>query len=103
MANLAIANAVRLGEQLVGEGLISEDQLAEALARQQEGGDRIGGTLVSTGAISAASLVQALSGRFDVKGCVLRHGLIDPKEPNASPRRRPNAFRCCRSFASATN
>jgi len=79
MSNLAIENVVRLGDQLVRDGLITPEQLAEALARQRAVGGRIGGALVDVGAINAVTLVQALSKRLGVKGCVLRHGLIDPK------------------------
>ncbi|MFQ5489717.1 MAG: GspE/PulE family protein [Phycisphaerae bacterium] len=74
-----IGQAVRLGEQLIAEGLISEDQLAAALAKQQSSGDRLGSALMDIGAIGAASLVSALAARLGVPGCVLRHGLIDPK------------------------
>ena len=77
MANLTIESAVRLGEQLVCDGLITTEQLTEALARQQE---------VGIGAISSAALVQALSRRLGVKGCVLRHGLIDPKVAKCIPK-----------------
>ena len=79
MANLMIDGAARLGDQLVRDGLITPEQLAEALSSQEATGGRIGGVLVQAGAISAGSLVQALSKRLGVKGCVLRHGLIDPK------------------------
>jgi len=41
MANLTIESAVRLGEQLVRDGLISTEQLAAALARQQETGQQV--------------------------------------------------------------
>ncbi len=79
MPTLAIEQNVRLGDQLLRDGLVTPEQLAEALARQQSSGMRIGRALVDVGAISAATLVQALSARMGVKGCVLRHGLIDPK------------------------
>ncbi|MEK6674340.1 MAG: ATPase, T2SS/T4P/T4SS family [Planctomycetota bacterium] len=79
MSNLAIEHAVRLGDQLVKDGLITPEQLAKALARQQAAGGRIGAALVDVGAISAGNLVHALARRLNVKGCVLRHGLIDPK------------------------
>ncbi len=78
-SNLTIEQTVRLGDQLIKEGLITPEQLAEALARQQSTGQRIGSSLVDIGAISSSSLVQTLSSRLGVKGCVLRHGLIDPK------------------------
>jgi type IV pilus assembly protein PilB len=86
MPNLTIETAVRLGEQLVRDGLITSAQLAEALARQQTGGGRIGNALVQIGAISSATLVHALARRLSVKGCTLRHGLIDPKVAKCIPK-----------------
>ena len=86
MAKLQIESAVLLGEQLVREGLISSEQLTDALAKQRASSGRIGGALLQAGAISAASLVGALSKRLGVKGCVLRHGLIDPKVAKCIPK-----------------
>lgn len=79
MANLTIEQNVRIGEQLIKDGLITPEQLAEALARQRTSGGRLGASLIETGAITGTSLVTALSRKLGVKGCVLRHGLIDPK------------------------
>ena len=93
MANLTIETAVRLGDQLIQDGLITPEQLAEALARQKEGGGRIGAALVSIGAISSANLVTSLSHRLGVKGCVLRHGLIDPKVAKSLPREEAERLR----------
>jgi type IV pilus assembly protein PilB len=86
MTDLTIEQTVRLGDQLIREGLITPEQLAEALARQQATGKRIGMSLVEIGAISSAALVQSLSRRLAVKGCVLRHGLIDPKVAKLVPK-----------------
>jgi type IV pilus assembly protein PilB len=86
MPNLTIETAVRLGDQLIRDGLITSEQLAEALARQQSTGGRIGKALVDVGAISAATLVLALGRRLNVKGCTLRHGLIDPKVAKSIPK-----------------
>jgi len=74
-----IGTAAKLGEQLVTDGVITEEQLVEALAKQQTEGGRLGKRLVDIGAISSAALVGALGARLGVPGCVLRHGLIDPK------------------------
>lgn len=79
MSNWTIEQTARLGEQLLKDGLITQDQLAEALVRQRTSGARLGHALMDIGAISSTSLVQALSKRLGVKGCVLRHGLVDPK------------------------
>jgi len=82
-----IGTETRLGEQLIKDGLISEEQLAEALAKQsKEGGRRIGSTLMDLGAISSSALAGALSKRMGVPGCVLRHGLIDPKVAKLVPK-----------------
>ncbi|MCO6436330.1 MAG: Flp pilus assembly complex ATPase component TadA [Phycisphaerae bacterium] len=93
MSGTMIESAVRLGEQLVRDGLISEDQLAEALSRQQRSGQRIGSVLVEAGAISSTALVQALSKRLGVKGSVLRHGLIDPKIAKIIPKEEAERLR----------
>ena len=77
-----IGPASRLGEQLIADGAITPEQLAEALAKQQTEGGRLGARLVDIGALSAAALVGALGARLGVPGCVLRHGLIDPKVAN---------------------
>lgn len=98
MPDLLIENAVRLGDQLVRDGLITEAQLAEALARQKESGGRIGAALVDVGAISASTMVQALSYKLGVKGCVLRHGLIDPKAAKAIPRDEAERLRALALF-----
>jgi len=86
MPNLTIETAVRLGDQLVRDGLITAEQLTQALARQQAAGGRIGNALVQIGALSASSLVAALGRRLNVKGCTLRHGLIDPKVAKCVPK-----------------
>ncbi len=86
MPTIKTSSAVRLGEQLVRDGVISEDQLSEALSRQEESGGRIGQVLVNEGSLTAGALVDALSKRLQVKGCVLRHGLIDPAVAKILPR-----------------
>ncbi|MFH0982687.1 MAG: ATPase, T2SS/T4P/T4SS family [Planctomycetota bacterium] len=74
-----IGSGAKLGEQLVADGVITPEQLAAALARQAAEGGRLGTRLVDVGALSSATLVKALGARLGVPGCVLRHGLIDPK------------------------
>jgi len=91
--SLTIDATVRLGDQLIKDGLITESQLAEALVRQQKTGERIGGALVEIGALSAVTLVHALSKRLGVKGCILRHGLIDPKIAKCVPKEEAERLR----------
>ena len=81
-----IGQAARLGEQLIADGQITEEQLAEALAKQQASGALLGNTLMEIGAIGANALATALAARLGVSGCVLRHGLIDPKVAKSLPK-----------------
>ena len=68
----------RIGEALVQEGLLSEEQLSRALAEQKSSGRMLGELLVAQGVVSGAALVQLLGTCLGVKSCQLRHGLIDP-------------------------
>lgn len=67
-----------VGEVLLSEGLISEDQLSRALSEQRSTGVKLGEMLVGQGVISGSTLVQSLAKSLGVKGVLLRHGLIDP-------------------------
>ena len=81
-----IGEAQRLGDQLIADGVITPEQLAAALDKQKRVGGRLGANLLKAGAISTTALVGALAKRLDVHGCVLRHGLIDPKVAKTIPR-----------------
>jgi type IV pilus assembly protein PilB len=50
-----------LGEILIGRGLVSEDQLREALTTQTESGKRLGNILVELGLLSERGLVDVLA------------------------------------------
>lgn len=67
----------RIGDALVSQGVITPEQLQRALAQQKATGSMLGELLVDQGVISANALIQILAGWLGVKGCVLRHGLID--------------------------
>ena len=61
----------RLDEILVREGLISEEQIKEALIRQKAHGGKLGSQLLYHRAIDEAGLVRALAIQFDCEGVVL--------------------------------
>ena len=54
-------NKVRLGELLVESGILSQDQLAYALADQRHGSERIGETLLRLGYLERPQLWAALA------------------------------------------
>ena len=62
---------IRLDEILVREGLISEEQIKEALIRQKAHGGKLGSQLLYHRDIDEAGLVHALAIQFDCEGVVL--------------------------------
>lgn len=67
-----------VGEVLVGDGHITEEQLSMALSEQKTAGQMLGELLVDQGTISGTVLVHSLAKCLGVQGVQLRHGLIDP-------------------------
>jgi len=70
-------NKMRLGEALVEEGVISQDQLTRALAEQKASGRMLGEMLVEQGIINGSIMRRLLAHQLGVPNCELRHGLID--------------------------
>jgi len=68
-----------VGEVLVSEGHISEEDLSRALEEQRTSGKRLGEILVESGAVSSGVLLDSLARCLGVRPVRLRHGLIDPK------------------------
>ena len=64
---------------LIEKGMISPEDLERALESQKSTNKRLGELLVELNIVSAATLVQAVAQQLGLSGCVLRHGLIDPK------------------------
>jgi len=68
---------LRLGEALVAEGVLTEEQLGKALAHQKASGYMLGEMLLSEGTVTHGMLARVLGRQLGVGGCVLRHGLFD--------------------------
>ncbi|MBI4495863.1 MAG: type II secretion system protein GspE, partial [Deltaproteobacteria bacterium] len=75
----------RLGELLVGKGLINAKQLEEALQDQKISGNRLGTSLAKLGFISEQSLVSFLSRHFGVPAIDLAEIQIDPEVTKMIP------------------
>ncbi|HWS45205.1 MAG TPA: ATPase, T2SS/T4P/T4SS family, partial [Acidimicrobiia bacterium] len=56
-----------LGELLIGRGLVSEDQLREALSTQTDSGKRLGNILVELGLLSERVLVEVLAEQLQLE------------------------------------
>jgi type IV pilus assembly protein PilB len=70
--------AAKLGQLLISSGIISEDQLKQALSNQKREGGRLGTNLVKLGFISEESLVAFLSKQYGVPAIKLTEYKIDP-------------------------
>jgi type IV pilus assembly protein PilB len=70
--------AVKLGDLLLKQKLITQDQLETALKLQREEGGKIGEALVRVGAVSEGDITETLSQQFGVPSIDLAHFEIDP-------------------------
>ncbi|MEX0880279.1 MAG: type IV-A pilus assembly ATPase PilB [Thermoanaerobaculia bacterium] len=70
--------AIKLGDLLLKQKLISQDQLDTALKLQREEGGKIGEALVRVGAVSEGDITETLSQQFGVPSIDLAHFEIDP-------------------------
>lgn len=64
MVNIAKITKKRLGEILVAEGLVTNEQVQEALQEQQKTGLLLGETLVKLGYVTEIDIAGALSAEF---------------------------------------
>lgn len=67
------APRVRLGELLVKSGLLTQEQLDEALVMQQQDGRRLGTILVELGLVSETQVTQILSQQLSIPWVSLHH------------------------------
>ena len=67
MATTRTKSSDLIGDLLVREGLISEDQLKRALQEQRSNGHRLGYTLVEMGVVSETDLTRVLARKYRVK------------------------------------
>lgn len=77
----------RLGDLLYAHGLITQKQLASALAEQQESKDQIGRILIRQGAISPVQLYRKLAEQWCLRastaGITMMMGLMSPTSAQA--------------------
>jgi len=69
----------RLGDLFVREGLITREQLDEALVEGRRDGDRLGYTLVKLGFVDEEQLTRMLARQYRVPAVDLERVEVDPK------------------------
>ena len=77
-ATLPRKSTTRLGEQLVSSGVISAEQLAEALHHQSDSGRRLGEVLVSSGLLDERSIARVLAEQYGLEVVDLRQLRPEP-------------------------
>jgi type IV pilus assembly protein PilB len=70
--------SARLGEILIKEKLINDDQLKQALVYQQKNGGRLGTCLIKMGLISDDVITEVLSRQYGVPSINLKYYEVDP-------------------------
>jgi type IV pilus assembly protein PilB len=75
----AAATSDKLGEILVREGLITQDQLRKALLEQKNSGMRLGYTLVKLGLIEETEVTKMLARQYRMPAVDLSRFEVDPK------------------------
>ena len=73
------ANPERIGDLLVKEGLISNEQLEKALQEQRQNGTRVGYNLIKLGFIQELELVRVLARQYKMQAVDLSKFEPDPK------------------------
>jgi type IV pilus assembly protein PilB len=84
-AQIQLDQRKRIGEVLIDQGLISEEQLRQGLEEQKRTKLQLGKCLVTLGFISDAKLVDVLSAQLDVQHVVLENFTFDPNLINLIP------------------
>jgi type IV pilus assembly protein PilB len=77
--------ALKLGEMLLKAGLITQDQLQEALTAQRQSGEKLGFSLVNLGYVKEDEITHLLSEQYGVPSINLRHFEIDESVINLIP------------------
>ena len=70
---------VKLGQRLVGENLVSPEDLAKALELQAKRGMKLGETLLEMGVATEEDLLPHIEAQLGVPALRLREGLVDPQ------------------------
>jgi len=84
--------SARLGEILVKEKLISQDQLKQALTHQKQNGGRLGAALVKLGFISDEEITGVLSRQYGVPAINLSYYEVDPTVVKLVPQETANRY-----------
>lgn len=84
---MAINHRMRIGDLLVESGVLSPEQLEQALIEQKELKMRLGDVLLTRGYITEQQLIEVLEFQLGIPHVQLYRQTIDPRIVNSIPRR----------------
>jgi MSHA biogenesis protein MshE len=84
---------IRLGDLLITQGLMTQEQLSDALATQKSTGRKLGRVLEDKGLVTAAQIADALARQMGVPFLDLTKYRIDPAVANLLPETQARRFR----------
>ncbi len=84
---------IRIGELLVNEGIISEDQLMSALATQKKTGSKLGNTLIDLGLVTSQQFHEFLATQLNLPFIDLKHYSYSPDTVRMLPETAARRFR----------
>ena len=85
MAAPAAVKSERIGDLLVSEGLITQEQLTRAVQEQQQNGTRIGYNLIKLGFVKETDLTRLLARRYKMPAVDLKNFEVDLKVAKLVP------------------
>lgn len=80
-----IRRTLRLGDILISENVITEEQLTEALKIQKERKEKLGATLIGMGVVSEEKIFKVLGDKFGIPYVDIASIYVDPKTPKIIP------------------
>lgn len=83
-----------LGQSLVSENIVTEEQLNEALSEQKRTSDTLGYTLIRLGMITEQRLIDFLVTKLNFSHANLRNYVIDPKVVKLIPENIARKYHC---------
>lgn len=92
------ATKMRIGEMLLKQGYITEEQLNKALETQKSSGKRLGRTLVDLGYMPEERLIEILSMQFEVPYVKLDNFIIDSEAYSYLPEDLCKTYKVCPLF-----
>jgi MSHA biogenesis protein MshE len=90
---MALRKKIRIGDLLVSEGIIIEDQLMYALKAQKSTGGKLGHTLIELGYVTEDQMLEFLSKQLHITLVDLRHFKFDPQLVRLVPETLARRFR----------